>query len=150
MFALALVWYGLMVVLLAVKVSPHTVNALSGYRTLYHDAAGLTENDFSTGVRFIAGIGGLVAFVVFLYLALQELPRPYLARGEVQLQDHEHGDHGGQTQSDRADGRARRARQRQRDLGLKPARRPGAQRRPEHAAREPRPPKPSPMCAPGS
>ena len=37
----ALVWYGLMVVLLAVKVSPHTVNSLSAYRTLYDDAIGL-------------------------------------------------------------------------------------------------------------
>lgn len=56
--ALALVWYGLMIVLLAVKVSPHTVNSLSAYRTLYDDAAGLTQNDFSTAVRFIAGIAG--------------------------------------------------------------------------------------------
>lgn len=89
--ALVLVWYGLMVVLLAVKVAPHTVNSLSAYQTLYDDAAGLTENDFTTAVRFIAGIAGLVAFVVFIYLALQELPRPYLARGEVELQDHERG-----------------------------------------------------------
>jgi hypothetical protein len=90
-FAVALVWYGLMVVLLAVKVSPHTVNALSAYRTLYDDAAGLTQSDFTTAGRFIAGIAGLVAFVVFIYLTVQELPRPYLARGEVELPDHEHG-----------------------------------------------------------
>ena len=36
-----LLWYGLMVVLLAVKVSPHTVNSLSAYRTLYDDAVDL-------------------------------------------------------------------------------------------------------------
>jgi hypothetical protein len=89
--ALGLLWYGLMVVLLAVKVSPHTVNSISAYRSLYHDVAGLTENDFSTAVRFIAGTAGLVAFVMFVYLAVQELPRPYLARGEVELQHHERG-----------------------------------------------------------
>ncbi len=89
--ALALVWYGLMVVLLAVKVAPHTVNSLSAYRTLYHDAASLTENDFSTAVRFIAGLGGLVTFGVFIYLALQELPRPYLVRGDLELNEDERG-----------------------------------------------------------
>ena len=46
--ALLLLWYGLMVVLLAVKVSPHTVNSLSAYRTLYNDAADLTRRDFTT------------------------------------------------------------------------------------------------------
>ena len=42
LLGVVLVWYGLMVVLLAVKASPHTVNSISAYRTLYHDAAGLT------------------------------------------------------------------------------------------------------------
>jgi hypothetical protein len=45
LLALALFWYGLMVVLLAVKVSGHTVNELSAYRTLYHDAADVTSSD---------------------------------------------------------------------------------------------------------
>lgn len=81
----ALVWYGLMLVLLAAKVAPHTVNAISGYRSLYDDAASVTPSDFTRAVRWIAGLAGLVVFVVFLYLALQEIPRPYLARGEVAL-----------------------------------------------------------------
>jgi hypothetical protein len=88
---LALVWYGLMIVLLAVKVSPHTVNSISAYRTLYDDLAGLKASGFTTGVRFLVGIVGLIVTVVFLYLALQEIPRPYLARGEVDLDDHERG-----------------------------------------------------------
>jgi hypothetical protein len=88
---LALVWYGLMVVLLAVKVSPHTVNSLSAYRTLYDRAAGLTPADFTTLRRLIAGFAGLIAFLLFIYLAFQELPRPYLARGEVSLDEHERG-----------------------------------------------------------
>ncbi len=89
--ALGLVWYGLMVVLLAVKVSPHTVNSISAYRTLYDDMAGLKAGDFTTAVRFIAGFAGVIAFLVFIYLARQELPRPYLARGDVDLEEHERG-----------------------------------------------------------
>ena len=87
----ALIWYGLMVVLLAVKVSPHTVNSISAYRTLYNDIAGLSASDFSTVARLVVGIGGLVAFVVFLYLATKELPRPYLARGDVTLARQDRG-----------------------------------------------------------
>ena len=34
-FALALIWYGLMTVLLALKVAPSTVNTISGYRTAF-------------------------------------------------------------------------------------------------------------------
>jgi hypothetical protein len=82
---LALVWYGLMVVLLAVKVSPHTVNSLSAYRSLYDDAVALRRSDFTTSRRLIAGFAGLIAFVVFSYLAYKAWPRPYLARGSVTL-----------------------------------------------------------------
>jgi hypothetical protein len=86
--ALGLVWYGLMVVLLAAKVSPHTVNSISAYRTLYDDVAGIKASDFTTSVRILVGVAGLIAVVGFLYLALQEIPRPYLARGDVDLQNH--------------------------------------------------------------
>lgn len=89
--ALGLFWYGLMIVLLAVKMSPHTVNAISGYRTLYHDAANLRQADFTTIRRLIAGFAGLIAFLLFLYLVPQALPRPYLARSEVELHERELG-----------------------------------------------------------
>jgi len=89
---LGLLWYGLMVVLLAVKVSPHAVNSISAYRTLYADATSLTPSDFTTVVRLIAGAAGLIAFLLFIFLALQELPRPYLARGEVTLGEPERGE----------------------------------------------------------
>ncbi len=83
LLAAGLVWYGLMVVLLAVKVSPHTVNSISAYRTLYDDAAGLTGSDFTTARRLIAGCIGFLVFLACSYLALQEFPRPYLARGPI-------------------------------------------------------------------
>src|ERR1700733_9490798 len=86
-----LVWYGLMVVLLAVKVSPHTVNSLSAYRTLYDDAVNLKRGDFTTLRRLITGFGGLIACLICLYLAFKAWPRPYLARGEVTLADDERG-----------------------------------------------------------
>jgi hypothetical protein len=92
LLALALFWYGLMVVLLAVKVSAHTVNELSAYRTLYHDAAGARASDFTTAGRLIAGFAGLLVFLAGIYLALQEVPRPYLARGEFRIGDRERGD----------------------------------------------------------
>lgn len=91
LLGLALIWYGLMVVLLAVKVSPHTVNSLSAYRTLYHHLAALQRSDFTTPVRLIAGLTGLIGFLVFIDLALRQLPRPYLARSEVELDEQEPG-----------------------------------------------------------
>ena len=89
--ALALVWYGLMVVLLAVKVSPHTVNSLSAYRTLYDDAADLKPSDFTTLRRLIAGFAGFAAFLVFLYLAFKAWPRPYIARATITIGADEDG-----------------------------------------------------------
>ena len=88
---LVLIWYGLMVVLLAVKVSPHTVNSLSAYRTLYDDAVDLKASDFTTARRLIAGFAGFLAFLVFLYLAFKAWPRPYAARGAITVGEDEHG-----------------------------------------------------------
>jgi hypothetical protein len=88
----ALVWYGLMVVLLAVKASPHTVNSISAYRTLYHDVAGLTASDFTTARRLIAGIAGFLVFLACGYLALQEFPRPYRARGAFTIGERDRGE----------------------------------------------------------
>jgi hypothetical protein len=92
LLGVALFWYGLMVVLLAVKVSAHTVNEISAYRTLYHDAASVKSSDFTTTTRLIAGFGGLLVFGACIYLALQEIPRPYLARGAFTIGDRVRGD----------------------------------------------------------
>jgi hypothetical protein len=83
--ALALVWYGAMVILLAFKVSPDTVDSISGYRTAYDYLTGLTPDDITSDVRLVVGLGGLAVFLLFGYLAWREIPRPYLARSDLQL-----------------------------------------------------------------
>lgn len=92
-FAAALVWYGLMTVLLAVKVSPDTVNAISGYRAAFDWLTGLTPRDVdgSTTRAIIAG-AGVLAFLVFGYLALKQIPRPHLTRHELELAADDHGE----------------------------------------------------------
>ncbi len=92
-FAVVFIYAGAMVVLLAVKVSPHTVNEISDYQLIYNHAAALRASDFTTRVSLIAGFSGLLVFLVFAFLALRVLPRPYLARTAVDLST---GD-GGQT-----------------------------------------------------
>ena len=88
---LALIWYGLMLALLSVKVSPDFVDQISGYRTAYEYLAGLEPDDVTDTARLIAAIAGVCAFFLFGYMAWKELPRPYLARGDVTLRDEERG-----------------------------------------------------------
>jgi hypothetical protein len=84
-FAVALAWGGGMLMLLALKVSPSTINALSGYRTAYDYLAGLEPLDISASTRLIAALAGLIACALFGYLAWRALPRPYLARTDLRL-----------------------------------------------------------------
>ena len=91
--ALALVWYGLMTLLLAIKVSPSTVNTISGYRTAFDWLSGLGPADVDgAGTRAVIAAAGVVAFLIFGYLAIKQLPRPYLARSELELTADEHGE----------------------------------------------------------
>lgn len=90
-FSLALVWYGLMLLLLALKVSAHTVNQISGYRTAYNYLSDLTAADITSTTRLIAGLAGFAGFLGFGYLAWKSLPRPYLARTDLRLKDDERG-----------------------------------------------------------
>jgi hypothetical protein len=90
-FALILVWWGALTILLALGVEPKTVEALSGYRSVFDWGAGLDEADVTDGVRLVSGLGGLAAFLLFGFLALKELPRPYLARSDVRLEEEQRG-----------------------------------------------------------
>jgi hypothetical protein len=86
LFAAGLVWYGLMTLLLALKVSPDTVNSISGYRTAFDWLAGLTPQDVDDGTtRAIIAGSGIVAFLLFGYLAFKMIPRPRLTRHDLPL-----------------------------------------------------------------
>lgn len=85
LLALALIWYGAMVVLLAAKVSPADVDGISGYRSVYDFLSRLDPADVDGRVRLIAGLAGLATFLVCAYLATKALARPYLARTELTL-----------------------------------------------------------------
>lgn len=92
LLAVAMVWYGLMALLLAVKVSPSTVNSLSGYRTAFDWLSGLTPSDVGGATtRVIIAGAGVLAFLVFGFLAFKLLPRPYLARRELPLHSEPQG-----------------------------------------------------------
>ncbi|HEV2819438.1 MAG TPA: hypothetical protein VGW11_02925 [Solirubrobacteraceae bacterium] len=93
-FAVALVFYGAMIVLLALKVPPQDVNAISGYRMAYDFLAGLTAQDIDSTVRTIAAAAGLVSAIVLGWVAYKALPRPYLARGTMHLSSGEDEAHG--------------------------------------------------------
>ncbi|MDX6720633.1 MAG: hypothetical protein QOJ63_2887 [Solirubrobacteraceae bacterium] len=90
-FALALVWGGAMLVLLAFKSSPATIDGLSGYRTAYDHLTSLTPQDVGRSTRLVAAASGMAAFLIFGYLAWRTIPRPYLARTDLRLAGDERG-----------------------------------------------------------
>ncbi|HEY0277281.1 MAG TPA: hypothetical protein VGC32_03330 [Solirubrobacterales bacterium] len=85
--ALALVWYGAMLVLLAFKVDPATVDDLCGYRTAFDYLAGLGPDDISGTARALAAAIGLLVGIPCLLLAWRGLPQPRLTRHPVTLPD---------------------------------------------------------------
>jgi len=91
LLACALLWYGAMLVLLAIKVAPGTIDQLSGYRAAFDALAGLQEDDVGDTLRYVAAGAGLLAFLLFGYLALKEIPRPYLARHDLELANEDRG-----------------------------------------------------------
>lgn len=92
LFALALVWYGAMIVLLGAKVPPDDVNSVSGLRAIADFLGGLATGRLDGTARVIGIAGGLLALVLFAFLAYKQIPRPYLARGELSLSDDERGE----------------------------------------------------------
>jgi hypothetical protein len=84
LIALVLTWYGLILGLMAIDVlDPDAANAVTGYRSLFDELAALADDDVDGIVRLFTGVGGLLAFLVFGWLALKQIPRPQLARGEL-------------------------------------------------------------------
>lgn len=85
LLALALVWYGLMLLLLALGVSRDTVDGLSGYRTAYDELSAIGADDIGGRDRgLVAGIGA-ACFLIFGYLAWRCLPRASVRREDVVL-----------------------------------------------------------------
>lgn len=98
--SLALIWFGLILGLLALgAIGSDTANALTGYRSAFDELAALEAGDVDGLVRVFTGIGGLLGFLLFGWLAIRQLPRPQLARGELLLS---HDDRGEVTLSPRA------------------------------------------------
>ncbi len=92
LLALGLIWGGVAFALLALKVDAGTVNDITGYRSVYDFLTGLGPGDFDGTTRLILGLVGLTALLLFGYLAWKEIPRPYLARRDLNLARDERGD----------------------------------------------------------
>lgn len=82
---LALVYYGAMLVLLALKVDPATVNDLSGYRSAFDYLARLGPDDISASARGIAAAVALAIALPCAFLFWRGLPRARLTRHSVVL-----------------------------------------------------------------
>lgn len=92
LLGIALVWYGLMLLLLALKFDAGFVSSISGYRSAYDYLAALTPSDIDSTTRAITAISGIAAFLIFGFLALRALPRPYLARHDRLICESDRGD----------------------------------------------------------
>ena len=89
--SLILVWYGLMLFLLALKTSPDTINSISAYRDIYEDLIAIGPEDVTDDVRLITAFAGLVSFLFFGWLALKEIPKPYFTRSHLTMAPDERG-----------------------------------------------------------
>ena len=92
LLCLAAIWYGLMILLLIAGTPPGTVDLISGYRTAYDFLAGLGSRALDPPVNLIVAGAGILAFLLFAFLAYKELPRPYTTRRRLALPGDEHGD----------------------------------------------------------
>ncbi len=92
LLCLAAIWYGLIVLLLIAGTPPDTVNLISGYRSAYDFLAGLGGTTLDPPVNLIVAGAGILAFLLFGFLAYKELPRPYATRRRLALPGDERGD----------------------------------------------------------
>jgi hypothetical protein len=92
LLGLALVWGGVTIVLLALKVAPGSVNASTGYRDLYQSITSVGPRNLRGATRAFIGGSGLLGFLVFGFVAYKSLPRPYRARHDIDLGHDRGGD----------------------------------------------------------
>jgi hypothetical protein len=90
--SLALIWGGATVLLLALKVEPETVQSLTGYASVYDALRDLGPADFDSTTRAITAAVGVALMLICGYLAYKMLPRPYLARRDLDLFRDERGE----------------------------------------------------------
>ncbi len=88
---LALVFYGAMLMLLALKVDPATVNSICGYRSAYDFLSSLGPGDVSSTARIVVGIVALVVGLCAAVLVYMGLPRTRLARRATPLTEDRRG-----------------------------------------------------------
>ena len=86
LFALLLVYGGVLTALLALKVGASSIERISDYQRSYRWTGHLHHGQFTTVVSLIAGFAGLLVFLLCLFLVARSLPRPYLARTDVGLE----------------------------------------------------------------
>jgi hypothetical protein len=82
-FGAALVFYGAMLVLLALKVDPGTVDGISGYRTAYDFLSSLEPGDVSSTARLVVGVAAAAIGLGAAALVYLGRPRARLARHAV-------------------------------------------------------------------
>jgi hypothetical protein len=90
--SLVLIWGGVVVLLLALKVEPATVDSITGYSAVYDALRDLGPANFDATGRAITAGAGVGLFLVCGYLAYRMLPRPYLTGGELSLIGHDQGE----------------------------------------------------------
>ncbi len=83
--ALAVAWFGLALLLVALGAAPDDVDRWLGYRTAYDAVAGLDGTGVEATWRIGLAVGGLLACVVLLALAWAQVPKPELARHDIEL-----------------------------------------------------------------
>ncbi len=84
---LALMFYGAMALLAALKLAPSTINSISAYRTIEHALQSITAHNITGTDRIITAAAGVACLLIFAPLCWRALPRPYLARTPATLPD---------------------------------------------------------------
>ncbi len=78
--ALGLMFYGVIVILAAFKVGPHTLNSVSAYATIRDRLTEIDAGNITVLDRIIVAAAGLACLLVFAPLTWKALPRASLAR----------------------------------------------------------------------